>query len=163
MKWTIQQLRKIQTFPYPFSDTIDFTTAIQTVPDILDIDKVNVIGHIYRIDDMTYRFLYQFDVNMHLECALTLEPVPYQHHYTYDEVYSLIEKEDAFLIEKNTIDLSEMVWSNILIEKPINVTLPNAHEILKERGIILDDTLSIDNDDSDEVLFYSDGLDEDED
>ena len=56
-----------------------------------------------------------------------------------------------------------MVWSNILIEKPINVTLPNAHEILKERGIILDDTLSIDDDDSDEVLFYSDGLDEDED
>ncbi|MCM1514783.1 MAG: hypothetical protein NC090_07320 [Anaeroplasma bactoclasticum] len=163
MKWTIQQLRKIQTFPYAFSDTIDFTTAIQSVADILGMDEVHVVGHIYRIDEETYRFLYQFDVSMRLECALTLEPVSYEHHYTYDEVYSLVEKEDAFLIEKNTIDLSEMVWSNILIEKPINVTLPNAHEILKERGIILDDTLSIDDDNSDEVLFYSDGLDEDED
>ena len=163
MKWTIQQLRKIQTFPHAFSDTIDFTAAIQSVEDVLDIDKVYVVGRIDRIDEDTYRFLYQFDVSMHLECALTLEPVPYEHHYTYDEVYSLVEKEDAFLIERNTIDLSEMVWSNILIEKPINVTLPNAHEILKERGIILDDTLSIDDDDSDEILFYSDGLDEDED
>jgi hypothetical protein len=53
-----------------------------------------------------------------------------------------------------------MVWTNILIEKPINVTLPNAYEILKERGIVLDDTISLDNDE--EILFYSDGLEEEE-
>ena len=64
-----------------------------------------------------------------------------------------------FLIEKNTIDLEEMVWANILIEKPINVTLPNAYEILKERGIVLDDSIELEDDE--QVLFYTSG-DEDE-
>ena len=95
-----------------------------------------------------------------LQCALTLDPVPYEYEKTFDEVYSKIENDEYFLIEKNTIDLTDMVWTNILIEKPINVTLPNAYEILKERGIVLDDTISLDNDE--EILFYSDGLEEEE-
>ena len=64
------------------------------------------------------------------------------------------------MIEKNTVDLDEMVWTNILLEKPINVTLPNAHEILKSEGVVLDDTDGQDIDDE-EVLFYSNGIEED--
>ena len=54
-----------------------------------------------------------------------------------------------------------MVWTNFLLEKPINVTLPNAYEILKERGIVLDDTENLDDDDLNDVLYYSDGIEED--
>ena len=64
------------------------------------------------------------------------------------------------MIEKNTVDLDEMVWTNILLEKPINVTLPYAHEILKSEGVVLDDTEGQDIDDE-EVLFYSNGIEED--
>ena len=53
-----------------------------------------------------------------------------------------------------------MVLTNILLEKPINVTLPNAHEILKSEGVVLDDTEGQDIDDE-EVLFYSNGIEED--
>ena len=158
MKWSIQQLRKLPT-PYHFSDTIDFSEWIKSVDDIISIDKVEVTGDISKIDEETFRFVYQFVANMELQCALTLRPVPYVIDLTCDEVYK-VDSDDYFLIEKNTVDLDEMVWTNILLEKPINVTLPNAHEILKSEGVVLDDTEGQDIDDE-EVLFYSNGIEED--
>lgn len=157
MKWSIQQLRKIQTFPYYFETKLDLTDYYSSIEDIIKMDPVIVSGNIYRINDDTYRFVYQFSVNMELQCALTLDSVPYLMEKSYDETYSLLENDEYYLIEKNTINLTEMVWTNILIEKPINVTLPNAYEILKERNIVLDDTEELDDD---EILFYSNGLDE---
>ena len=151
MKWSIQQLRKLPT-PYHFSDTIDFSEWIKSVDDIISIDKVEVTGDISKIDEETFRFVYQFVANMELQCALTLRPVPYVIDLTCDEVYSKVDSDDYFLIE--------MVWTNILLEKPINVTLPNAHEILKSEGVVLDDTEGQDIDDE-EVLFYSNGIEED--
>lgn len=159
MKWSIQQLLKIQKFPYPFSAEFDFSPYVDTIEDILEIKKTSVTGNIYKVDDETYRFVYKVNVDLVLQCALTLDPVDYHMENEYDEVYSKKENEDFFLIEKNTIDLEEMVWANILIEKPINVTLPNAYEILKERGIVLDDSIELEDDE--QVLFYTSG-DEDE-
>lgn len=158
MKWSVQQLRKIQKFPYNFSTTLDFSSYIETVNDILDIKEVKVTGTINRINDETYNFCYHIVAPLVLECALTLEPVEYIIENDYDEIYSLEKNDEYFLIEKNTINLEEIVWTNILIEKPINVTLPNAYEILKSRGIVLDDTAQLDEDE--EVLFYSDGIEE---
>ena len=160
MKWSIQQLRKIQKCPYHFSDTIDYSEYAETVEDIFSIEPVLVSGTIDKIDDETYRIVYTVKTVLTLQCALTLDPVLYEYEKTFDEVYSKVENDEYFLIEKNTIDLADMVWTNILIEKPINVTLPNAYEILKERGIVLDDTITLDNDE--EILFYSDGLEEEE-
>ena len=160
MKWSIQQLRKIQKFPYHFSDTIDYSEYAESVEDIFSIEPVMVSGSIDKIDDETYRIVYTIKTVLTLQCALTLDPVLYEYEKTFDEVYSKVENDEYFLIEKNTIDLTDMVWTNILIEKPINVTLPNAYEILKERGIVLDDTITLDKDE--EILFYSDGLEEEE-
>ena len=44
MKWSIPQLKKIQKFPFSFSETIDYKDAIKHVSDILDIDLVKVDG-----------------------------------------------------------------------------------------------------------------------
>ena len=82
-----------------------------------------------KIDDETYRIVYTIKTVLTLQCALTLDPVLYEYEKKFDEVYSKVENDEYFLIEKNTIDLTDMVWTNILIEKPINVTLPNAYEI----------------------------------
>lgn len=158
MKWSVQQLRKIQTFPNHFEDKINYANLYIAIDDIISMEEVEVKGDIYRINDDTYRFVYHIYAPMRLQCALTLEPVYYLLERDYDEVYSVIDSEDVFLIEKNTIDLSEMVWANILIEKPINVTLPNAYEILKKKKIVLDDVEDLEDD---EILFYSNGLNED--
>ena len=58
----------------------------------------------------------------------------------YVEVFSTEPTEEDFLIEKNTIDLDNAVWSNIIIDKPLVVTRDDAYEILKERGIVINES-----------------------
>lgn len=135
MKWSVQQLEKLTTSIYNFDFSLDFSEDIKTVEDILGIEEVKVSGTIEKIQTGTYRFKYKMYVPLVLQCALTLDPVDYVMEYEYDQVFSVLEEDDYFLIENNTVDMKNVIWTNILVEKPISVTLPNAYDILKERGI----------------------------
>ena len=70
--------------------------------------------------------IYVFNIHIEgtliLECALTLEEVPYQVVIDTVEVFDKIVDEEVNYIEKNTIDLLPIVWENILVEKPMKVT-----------------------------------------
>ena len=135
MKWSVQQLEKLTIKPYEFEFTCDFTEEIKLIEDILDIKEVKVAGCINRIQYGTYHFKYKMYVPLVLQCALTLDPVDYLIECEYDEVFSTTDCDEYFLIENNTINMDSVIWTNILMEKPLSVTLPNAYEILKERGI----------------------------
>lgn len=160
MKWSLQQLLKINKFPYYFEETLDLSAEIEDIEDIYKIGPVNITGSINRLDDETYQFTYKIYVKLVLQCALTLDPVDYVFDEDYDEIYSTQESDDYILIEKNTIDTYQMAWSNIIIDKPINVTRPDAYEVLKSRGISLDDEIELDDDDY--VISYSDGRQQEE-
>ena len=138
MKWSLQQLLKIQKFPYSFEETLDLSAEIEEIEDIYEIGPVNITGSINRLDHETYQFVYRIQVKLVLQCALTLDPVEYVFDEEYDEIYSTTENDEYILIEKNTIDTYQMAWSNIIIDKPINVTRPDAYEVLKQRGISLE-------------------------
>ncbi len=155
MKWSLQQLHKIQSFPYNFEETLDLSSEIDEIEDIYEIGSVNITGKIYRVDDESYRFVYNVKTTLVLQCALTLDPVNYEFSEDYDEIYSTFPSDDSILIEKNTIDTYVMAWSNIIIDKPINVTKPDAYEILKARGISLEAEFEEDEDDI--VISYTDG------
>lgn len=135
MKWSVPQLEKLTINKYEFSFTCDFKNMIEKVEDILDIYEVEVNGTIEKINHGTYHFKYHIHAPLVLECALTLDPVDYIMDLDYDEVFSVEENDNHFLIENNTIDMDIVVWTNILLEKPMSVTLPNAYDILRERGI----------------------------
>ena len=60
--------------------------------------------------------------------------------------FSTNPSDDEYLIEKNTLDLDNAVWSNILFDKPISIVREDAYQILEERGIVLNETF----DDEDE-------------
>ena len=160
MKWSLQQLLKIQKFPYSFEETLDLSAEIEEIEDIYEIGPVNITGSINRLDHETYQFVYRIQVKLVLQCALTLDPVEYVFDEEYDEIYSTTESDDYILIEKNTIDTYQMAWSNIIIDKPINVTRPDAYEVLKQRGISLEEEFELDADDY--VISYSDGRIEEE-
>lgn len=143
MKWSLQQLRKISNFPYNFETNINFNESIyQDVikerEDIYELNDVNVTGNLIRIDEETYEVNYTVKTNVIMACSLTLEEVEYQVNESFQEVYSTKPNEDWYLIEKNTINLDEMVWSNLIMSLPIRVVRSDAYEILKERGIILE-------------------------
>jgi uncharacterized metal-binding protein YceD (DUF177 family) len=160
MKWSLQQLLKIQKFPYSFEETLDLSAEIEEIEDIYEIGPVNITGSINRLDHETYQFVYRIQVKLVLQCALTLDPVEYVFDEEYDEIYSTTENDEYILIEKNTIDTYQMAWSNIIIDKPINVTRPDAYKVLKQRGISLEEEFELDADDY--VISYSDGRIEEE-
>lgn len=160
MKWTIQQLRKIQKFPFEFEYEFDFKKDIEGINDIYDIGLVKVNGKMYSVDEDTYRLVYHIEAPLTLQCSLTLDPVNYLFNEDYDEIHSPYPSDDCFLIENSTLDLREIVWSNIIIDKPINVSLPNAHEILKERGIILDEEPKLEENEA--IISFSDGKEQED-
>ncbi len=135
MKWSVQQLEKLTTSRYAFDYTSDFSEEIKQVEDILDINPISVSGTIERLEYGTYRVKYSMKGILVLQCALTLDPVDYELNCEYDEVFSTKDCDEYFLIENNTLNMDVVIWTNILMEKPLSVTLPNAYEILKERGI----------------------------
>ena len=135
MKWSVQQLEKLTTSRYAFDYTSDFSEEIKQVEDILDINPISVSGTIERLEYGTYRVKNSMKGILVLQCALTLDPVDYELNCEYDEVFSTKDCDEYFLIENNTLNMDVVIWTNILMEKPLSVTLPNAYEILKERGI----------------------------
>lgn len=142
MKWTLGQLAKIQQFPYHIKEKFNFEDYIQTIDDLLEIGECVVEGDIYRINYETYRFELTIKVDLVIACALTLNPVKYPINLKVEEIYSTNDNEDVNLIVKNTIDLTEIVWTSIIIEKPIKVVSESARQILKEQGIYLDEDVS---------------------
>ncbi len=140
MKWSLQQLQKINNFPYHFKGSFDYHNLILENDDIYDVSLITVTGTIIQIDLETYQFNYHIEGRLTLPCSLTLEPVDYQVNEDFDEVYSTKPDDDFYLIEKNTIDLEKIVWANMILSIPIRVVREDAYEILKSRGISFEET-----------------------
>lgn len=139
MKWSLQQLQKIANFPFLFEAKYDFKKNLDKKEDVLDIGLAHVKGTITRIADETYEFDYDVDVSLTMACSLTLEPVEFHLQESFNEVYSTTENDDWYKIEKNAIDLEEMVWTNIVMALPIRIVREDAYQILEKRGIVLSD------------------------
>lgn len=142
MKWSIQQLHKLIDKPLAFEENIDFTELASQVSDIIKIKPAKVSGEISMVLSNKFRVKYHVSVLIVMQCALTLEPVNYEFEKDYDEIYSFTPAEDEYWIEKNTLDLDSAVWSNIIIDKPMVITREDAYEILKERGISLNEDMN---------------------
>lgn len=142
MKWTLGQLAKIQHFPYRFTEKLSFKDYVHSIDDLLDIGDCVVEGELYRIDYETYRIELHIKVDLVIACALTLNPVNYPLDFEVSEIYSTVDNDEYIPIDNNTIDIAEIVWTSIIIEKPIKVVSENARQVLKERGIYLDEDVS---------------------
>ncbi len=127
MKWTIHELIKKQNFNNEFSMTLDFSDKIIGT-DILNISPVEVVGDFEIIDNRLFIFYIDIKCKLTLACALTLKEVEYNFDFSTEEIFSEEEIEDYNLIEGITIDLSPIIWQNILLEKPMRVLSENAYE-----------------------------------
>ena len=140
MKFSVQQLQKINPSPLEVSEQIDYRDFLDglTSSDLLDIALVDVSISISKLDMNTFQFDYVIHADLGLACALTLERVPYVMDLNISETYSTLpDSDDVYPIEGNTIDTKEIVWSQILMNIPIRVVRDDAYEILKQRNIVL--------------------------
>lgn len=126
MKWSCQQLFRYTQTPLKFSEELDYREYIKGIDDILDISTVKVEGEAIHPYDDRYEFKLLIKCTLFLQDAVTLEQVEYPIDLdvteSFDKIVDPESDEDVRLIEKNTIDLYDVVWENIYLEKPIRVT-----------------------------------------
>lgn len=122
MKWSLEQLFKYLGKPFSFKGSYDFKDNIKVIDDILNISIFEVEG----IGKCLYDDRYQFDLEikgvLYLQDAWTLDEVQYPLNIKTIEIFDVKEDDDVNLIEKNTIDLKNVVWENIILNKPMRVT-----------------------------------------
>ncbi len=123
MKWSLQQLLNTLKKPYEFKEKYDFCEYINGIDDIIDISEFYVKGTAIHLLDNRFEFHLSIKGELTLQDARTLEPIAYPISLNVVEVFDKVmdEDEDVRIIEKNTIDLYDVVWENILLEKPIRV------------------------------------------
>lgn len=128
MKWSLQQLYKYNGKPFTFETTYDFKDYIINIDDILDIKEFHVAGTGQNLYDDRFRFELTITGTLILECARTLVEVPFPITINTVEIFDKVvaEDEDVWMIEKNTIDLQDVVWEAILLQKPIRVISPSS-------------------------------------
>jgi len=120
MKWSLQQLYKYGNNPIPVKASYDFKKEIEDIDDILDITLANVSGTGINIGEDRFHFNLHISVLLYLQDAITLEAVEFPLELDITEEYNKFSDDDeARFIEKNTIELRDVIWENILLEKPI--------------------------------------------
>lgn len=139
LKWSLAQLFKYNHKAFDFEDTFDYHEYIKNVDDILDISEVKVSGTGKGVFENRYSFDLHIECLLILECARTLEPVEFPIKMDITEVFDTDVKEDneddIRVIEKNTIDLYDIVWENIYLEKPMRVFKEGTTEYIDDQNL----------------------------
>lgn len=136
LKWSLAQLFKYNHKTFEFEDELDFKDRIENIDDILDVSIVKVKGNGRNLVDDRYIFNLNIECLLTLECARTLEPVEFPISLDVTEVFDTEDSdEDIRLIEKNTIDLSDVIWENIYLEKPMRVFKEGTTEFKDDQNL----------------------------
>ena len=127
MKWTIHELTKLQNINNEFSEVLDLSSYLEN-SDILKISPVEVSGSFEIYDNSLYEFDIDIKCTLTLACAISLEEVPYEMDIQVEEVFTSDVNDEYNTIKGITIDLSPIIWSNIILEKPMRILSKNAYE-----------------------------------
>ena len=132
MKWSLQQLNRYSNEDLLFSGEFNFDEFVGQVNGLISIKDVNVSGKCRCIDYDRYKFDLHITALLELEDSWTLEPVPYQVELDVTEIFDKTETdEDVRIIEKNTVDLKDVVWENILLAIPMRIVKDEVKEVNK--------------------------------
>lgn len=130
MKWSLQQLSRYHNEYLEFSDSANYDEYVKNFGDIIRLDEVKYEGRCIAVSDDLFKFNLHITANMVLEDSRTLEEIDFPIDLDVEEVFTKDERlisddNDYRYIEKNTIDLYDVVWENIILEKPISITKEN--------------------------------------
>lgn len=122
MRYTLAQLRKMK-FPYNEVNYFDFKSELDGFEDIISSNEAKVTETIANIGPDSYKVEMDISIDLYLECAVTLEKIPYSirtktcEYYTFDQ--ETAQNGDYVYIEGQTLDTKDEVLSDILVEKPM--------------------------------------------
>ena len=127
MKWTTHELVKLENTNNEIDEILDLSSFIEET-DILKISDVIVTGDFEIYDQEEFVFYLNIKCTLTLPCAITLKEVNVDLDIDTEETFSFKENEDSHIIDGITIDLLPIIWSNIILEKPMRVLSENAYD-----------------------------------
>ena len=127
MKWTTHELVKLERLNNEINETIDLTEYTLDT-DIIRISPVEITGDFEVYEGNEFSFMLSIKCTLILPCAITLEEVEYPLEIEVEEVFTSKQNDDSHIIDGITIDLLPIIWSNIILEKPMRVVSKNAYE-----------------------------------
>ena len=122
MRFTLAQLRKFN-MPYEYDEQIDLKSDLVGLEDIVDSSICNVHSVIRDRGDGSFKINFKINLTLTLEDAVSLSHIEFPIDIDAEEIFSDDESiEDAFLIEGITLDTTEAIVANILINKPMTTS-----------------------------------------
>ncbi|MCI9280525.1 MAG: DUF177 domain-containing protein [Bacilli bacterium] len=125
-------LSKIPEIGLNVDENIVLNKELYEKTEIEEIKNLHIKGSI--------RYDYEGNLNLNLEAqgifilpdALTLEPIDYPFTSQIDEKIENIEEYCGSFYEKskNSLDISEILWENIVLEIPISITNHKSEDLL---------------------------------
>lgn len=115
----IIDLNMVNTKPLTIGEVVDFPETFLNGTDIRKLDNIKVTGLIKLNDNSEYEYQLKITGIMVLPNSYTLEDYPYEFNIEVDEIVD----ESAIFFDKlkNTLDIMEILWQNIVLEVPIRV------------------------------------------
>lgn len=129
MRITLAQLKKY-ALPYKFSEDLDLSEDLNDFEDILSSTPVHINGVISEAGFNKYEVVLELSVVLTLQCAITLEEVPYKIETKTTEIYAYSEEStmssDYFPFDGVTLDIKEAVLTSIICQKPMRIVKEGA-------------------------------------
>lgn len=102
---------------------------------IKGLKDVKAVGKVTRLSDSVYNVQLLITGIMKLECARSLEEVDYPINISIDQNYSEEPLEDEkCVIFQNMLDISSIVWENIVLEVPLRTIKEDAEYLKSGEG-----------------------------
>ena len=127
MKWTTHELIKLVNTNNQINVNVDLSEFNKNT-DIISISPVQVTGDFEIYDAEEFVFYLNIKCTLVMQCAITLDDVEYPLEIDTEEVFTTYKDDNSYHIEGITIDLLPIIWSNILLEKPMRVVSKDAYE-----------------------------------
>lgn len=102
------------------NEEIDFSENIKNHDTILDIEKCFVNGKMYFKNEQLYTEL-AINVKLVLASSRSLKPIDYNLNFDLDLIFGSSKAADYELTKE--IDLGEIIFGHILLEKPLAIYL----------------------------------------
>lgn len=116
--------------------SLTFKSEVNIPLDLVSTTEIKQLKNVTVLGKAIYAGEYGIELNMNIEgimvlsCALTLEDVDYKFNVNVNENVSFEEKNQEN--NSNILDITEIIWENIVLEIPLRVVKEGAK--IKEEG-----------------------------
>lgn len=118
---------------------VEIDSTLLETTDIKRLSLVSVNGVVKKVSNEIYNLNLTISGTMILECAISLEELPYDFKTSVDFNLNLTENEYNIKNINNTLDIFPILWENIVLEIPTRIVKEGVKSEIKGDGWCLTD------------------------